>query len=518
MEATARRRIGSISQHLRPPTTKLSINACLAHGEEHSSSFSRKGPPVIIGGMVVDIHAIPTQNLRPGTTTPGQVKYIRGGVARNIAECMSKLGVNPFIISVVGQDMPGVLLNLSVLTLPGDLLLDHWKSLGLSMDDLYSMYFAQFEPGALGFIRMSKFLWSHLGSWIVTLAVLRIRRCANLATPIVLNIFDSGGELAAAVADVQAVEKFLTPEWINQFRSYIGSAPLLLIDANLHPLALEAACNLAKESNTPVWFEPVSITKSVRVRSILKFVTVLSPNEAELIAMAEAVSSIDYFHSLKTLEKDGKSMKIEAIYELLKPSISVLLEEGVKLIALTLGSHGVLLCFRETCSLMGVPINCSDCNPFANIEEEGQMGGNKLVSSSIHIPILSNKSCAKYQECGQKGLQINCLHFPALPASVVSLTGAGDCFVGGALTAFCAGKDIVNSMAFGVAVAKLAVESELNVPFHFSPNLVAEIEMSNSPLIHTVSASVQFHPCKSSGVLFSISMFRRADYKILQID
>lgn len=114
-----------------------------------------------------------------------------------------------------------------------------------------------------------------------------IRKCKNVATPVVSNIFDSAGEIASAVADVQAVvsynwpwkiiifvgilseavwenarksvllnfiihvfhdrlrwqEESLTAEWISQFRSYFGSAPLLMIDANLHPVALEAACN-----------------------------------------------------------------------------------------------------------------------------------------------------------------------------------------------------------------------------------------------------------------------------------
>ena len=38
---------------------------------------------------------------------PFQINYILGGVARNVAECMSKLGSNPFMISVVGHDMAG---------------------------------------------------------------------------------------------------------------------------------------------------------------------------------------------------------------------------------------------------------------------------------------------------------------------------------------------------------------------------------------------------------------------------
>lgn len=39
-----------------------------------------------------------------------QVSYVLGGVARNVAECISKLGAKPFMISALGLDMPGGLL------------------------------------------------------------------------------------------------------------------------------------------------------------------------------------------------------------------------------------------------------------------------------------------------------------------------------------------------------------------------------------------------------------------------
>ncbi|KAL7002726.1 hypothetical protein U1Q18_003883 [Sarracenia purpurea var. burkii] len=65
--------------------------------------------PVIIGGMVLDIHATPSIPANPRTTTPGKVQYILGGVARNIAECMSKLETVPYMISAVGLDMADAL-------------------------------------------------------------------------------------------------------------------------------------------------------------------------------------------------------------------------------------------------------------------------------------------------------------------------------------------------------------------------------------------------------------------------
>jgi hypothetical protein len=96
----------------------------------------------------------------------------------------------------------------------------------------------------------------------------------DVATPVVSNVFDSSGELIAGVASVGAVvrflphnvycclkmhsasyelllfyvafsigqEKFLTPSWLYRFRHHISNAPLVMLDANLPPDSLEAAC------------------------------------------------------------------------------------------------------------------------------------------------------------------------------------------------------------------------------------------------------------------------------------
>lgn len=37
-------------------------------------------------------------------------------------------------------------------------------------------------------------------------------------------------------------EKFLTPDWIEQFKCNIRAAPVLMVDANLNPLALKVSC------------------------------------------------------------------------------------------------------------------------------------------------------------------------------------------------------------------------------------------------------------------------------------
>ena len=65
------------------------------------------------------------------------------------------------------------------------------------------------------------------------------------------------------------------------------------------------------------------------------------------------------------------------------------------------------------------------------------------------------------------------MHFPALPASIANLSGAGDCLVAGALVALSSSSDIKHALAYGVSASKWAVESDSNVPQNLSPGLVS---------------------------------------------
>ncbi|VAH16564.1 unnamed protein product [Triticum turgidum subsp. durum] len=353
--SSSRRRMEAVRRHLLPrPPPVLSLNQLSAPEAGQS--------PVIIGGMVLDIHAKPSVPPHPGTTVPGMVKYIGGGVARNIAECMAKLGTQPLMISAIGDDMAG------------NFLLKYWKLAGLCTDGILQV--------------------------------------PDITTPVVSNVFDGNGELFAGVASVQAVETFLTPSWIYQFYRRISTAPLLMLDANLSPESLQAACKVAYESGVPVLFEPVSVVKSSRIAPIAEHITCTSPNEIELIAMANALSTPGKYNFVKLEQCNNKAESVDYLFEMLSPAMLFLLEKGIKLLLVTLGSNGVFICCRE------------------------------------HVNFMKDQK---------------------------SLTGAGDCLVGGFLSSLCGGLDIMQSVAVGIAVAKASVESEANIPANFSAASIAEI-------------------------------------------
>ncbi|XP_022016788.1 pseudouridine kinase [Helianthus annuus] len=377
---------------------------------ENGNDEKGEAEAVIIGGMVLDIHATPSIPPNPRTTAPGKVQYAAGGVARNIAECVSKLGTKPYMISALGLDMPG------------NLLLEYWKSAGLSLEG----------------IRMSH----------------------EIETPVVCIVFDTEGEPSAAVASVESLERFLTPEWVVQFKRSIASAPIMMVDANLSLPALKMSCQLATEVGTPVWFEPVSVAKSKRIASVAKYVTFASPNEDELISMANSLSNKQ---KLPTITKNNNTT-ISSLFQQLKPAIWVLLETGIKVVILTLGSKGVLLCSKGR-------FNFKHIGPKRN-DRSHEIGRRLYDTISQLCPSERFFSALRLEE--RSSMSPYVVHFPAVEcASVVRLTGAGDCLVGGAVASICAGLDVMQSVAVGIAAAKGAVEVETNVPNGYNLDQIA---------------------------------------------
>lgn len=327
--------------------------------------------------------------------------FAPGGVARNVAECIFKLGVRPFMIGTLGIDGPA------------NVLLKDWK-----------------------------------------LSTEGILRREDIITPIVSLVYDLNGEVAAGVAGVDAVEKFLTPDWIQRFEHNISSAPVLMIDANLSTLALEASCKLAAEFNVPVWFEPVSVTKSQRIASIAKYVTIVSPNQDELIAMANTLSARNMFNTLKP--EDNNKLSPEDVFCALRPAILVLLESGIKVVTVTLGSNGALL--------------CSKGDPNEALRKFPKSG--EKIFKRVQLTCSPNR----FSEPGlSRGVStLFALHFPTVPAKVKKLTGAGDCLVGGTVASLSDGLDLFQSLAVGIASAKAAVESDDNVPPEFKLDFVTD--------------------------------------------
>lgn len=212
----------------------------------------------------------------------------------------------------------------------------------------------------------------------------------------------------------------------------------------------------------PVWFEPVSVPKSTRATSLLSLLTYVSPNEHELAAMAAATRLQRHFQQEQQHCNGGASCccndscmlhgqrhteqqqeDVPATLQKLAPDIATLLVAGVQHVVLTLGAQGAALCTLEARQQLIAGAGLDDIGACVSLPQSD------LIYQAMLSPLLDCSAVC---------------HVPALPATMVNSSGAGDCLVAGCLFALAQGLHADAVLAHGVATARAAVESQRNVP------------------------------------------------------
>ena len=190
------------------------------------------GAPVyVIGGVNMDISGTPAGTLRPGDSNPGRISLSPGGVGRNIAENLSRLGRRVSLITILGADPYA------------NVIREHCRNVGIDL----SMSFT--DP--LG----------HTSTYL----------CLN----------EQNGDLHAAVSDMAICEE-LTPDRLGPILPALNRGSFLIADANLPE---ETLAWIAENVMIPIAADPVSTAKASRLRPLLPKLTFLKPNlpEAEIL-------------------------------------------------------------------------------------------------------------------------------------------------------------------------------------------------------------------------------------------
>ena len=189
---------------------------------------------VVLGGANVDLKARSKGAVVAATSNPGTACLTPGGVGRNVAENLARLGTPVRLLTAIGNDVLG-----------GDLLAATARA---GVD--------------------------------VTL----IRRL-EMPTGTYTAILDERGELVVAVADMLAVES-LTPADVAAASDEIAAADLVVLDGNLLPATTTAVLDVAEAAGVRVVVEPVSVPKSRRLAGVVRRpLFLLTPNAAELVAL-----------------------------------------------------------------------------------------------------------------------------------------------------------------------------------------------------------------------------------------
>lgn len=351
--------------------------------------------PVVIGGTNQDLLGRPVSGgkLLLGTSNPGTIARCWGGVGRNVAEALGRLGTQPILITAVGADEQGAAMQ------------RHCAEVGISTAGVVS------SP-------------SH-------------------ATSTYMAILDEKGDLFTTIADMAATEVLDAGLHLPSVDA-MRTCPVMVVDGNVSPRFLAAACDLAYESNTPVFFEPTSIEKCVRiVPSLLRNrVTFVSPSAAELLAMAESIDAQKVASGVADNRRDA--------YEHNHSTTAV--EAQCRAIL-----HAIATAHARSASPQPL-------RPVHIVLKRGSLGA--LVASLLPTNDRTSPS------------RVSIVHLPSRPLqSVVNTSGAGDTLVGATCWALLEraatkGEDInsiVESVHLGMRAAEMTLQAEQSVSPMLAP-------------------------------------------------
>ncbi|HEX2893397.1 MAG TPA: carbohydrate kinase family protein [Marmoricola sp.] len=191
-----------------------------------------RGEVVVVGGMNVDTLARISAETVPGSSNPGRTSTAHGGVGRNVAENLARLGSPVRLIGVVGEDAQGA-------------------------DLLAALRLLDVDCSG-------------------------VRRSADCSTGTYTAVLDHDGGLVIGVADMAATES-LRPEHIAD--SALRGASWLVLDGNLRTDTIARCLALADQHDVPVVLDPVGVTKAARLGRLPGLHT-FTPNHDELLAWA----------------------------------------------------------------------------------------------------------------------------------------------------------------------------------------------------------------------------------------
>jgi pseudouridine kinase len=171
------------------------------------------GPVTVIGGANMDINGFSRDPLNMEDSNPGRVEYCPGGVGRNIAENLHRLGAEVRFISVIGDD-PG-----------GELIRASSARMGLN-------------------IGQSLFLNS-----------------AQAVTSVYIALMDSNGEMKLALSDMGILEQ-MTAEHLESKAAIIEESAVVVLDANLSPEIIRFITDRFSGSGPLFFLDAVSAKKA----------------------------------------------------------------------------------------------------------------------------------------------------------------------------------------------------------------------------------------------------------------
>lgn len=220
----------------------------------------------VIGGVNIDIEGNPYEKLIPADSNPGKVSISFGGVGRNIVENVARLGGNVAMISVTGDDFMGCSAR------------EQLASIGVDVSDITLM------PGG--------------------------------NTGMYLSILNHQNDMELAICNMDILEN-ITLDFLDEKKDKMKQSKIVALDCNLRYELLDYIT--AELDGTPLFLDPVSVSKAERVKPLIGRFHTIKPNriEAELLCGIKITDDV-------SLRQAGKRFS----------------DAGVKRVFISLGDNG----------------------------------------------------------------------------------------------------------------------------------------------------------------------------------
>ena len=254
----------------------------------------------VIGGANMDINCFSHAPLNMSDSNPGKVDYCPGGVGRNIAENLCRLGTEVRFIGVIGGD-------------PGGEFIKH-SSAGMRLNIEYSLFL----------------------------------KSKSQVTSVYAAMMDSNGVMKLAISDMDIMEQ-MTEEHIESKADIIKESAIVLLDTNLPERIIAFILDRFAGGSTP----ETSPLGPVKGSAPLFFLDSVSAIKAP-----RAASRIGKFDTLKLGSMEASSLSgihitgepaSAELREKLKEASFRLTGKGVRRVFITLGKEGVFaVCAGES--------------------------------------------------------------------------------------------------------------------------------------------------------------------------
>lgn len=202
---------------------------------ENPETYSDR-PVMVIGASGLDMIGTLKGDPVEGASNPAAIRVSYGGVGRNVAENIARLGQPVRLVTAVGADAVG------------QELLERTEQAGV---DVHACL-----------------------------------QCSSAATSSYLAVFNADGTRRVVLEDMSILEE-LSPDHIREHQSFMAESALIFVDLNLPPDTLRAVFEQAHQMNIPICADATSPRLVTRLGPYLDHLTMLTANMAEASALCD---------------------------------------------------------------------------------------------------------------------------------------------------------------------------------------------------------------------------------------